>query len=224
MTPTISLTNVVKTFGATRALDGLDLSVAPGDVQGFLGPNGSGKTVAIRILLGLLRHDSGDVRLFDGEIIDLLTRLRGGPHGGTDRRRRGDLIVRFRLDPRKKSRTYSKGNRQKVALVAAMTRTSIVVQTRHPVAAIASIASVHNPRLEGDRLRFDVDLFAGILDLPQRVRNISPFEHAPTLPGGRLDARPLDARPLVALTLLAAALITVGVEAFRRRDITAGSR
>lgn len=145
MTNTIALTNVVKTFGSTRALDGLDLTVAPGDVHGFLGPNGSGKTVTIRILLGLLRHNSGSVRLFDsdpwadavalhrrlayvpgdvnlwpglsgGEIIDLLARLRGG----ADRRRRDELIERFALDPRKKSRTYSKGNRQKVALIAAL--------------------------------------------------------------------------------------------------------
>ena len=145
MSPTISVSNVVKTFGSTRALDGLDLAVAPGDVHGFLGPNGSGKTVTIRILLGLLRHNSGTVRLFDsdpwsdavalhrrlayvpgdvnlwpslsgGEIIDLLARLRGG----VDQRRRDELIERFALDPRKKSRTYSKGNRQKVALIAAL--------------------------------------------------------------------------------------------------------
>jgi ABC-2 type transport system ATP-binding protein len=145
MTATISLSNVVKTFGSTHALDGLDLNIAPGDVHGFLGPNGSGKTVTIRILLGLLRHNSGAVRLFDadpwsdsiaphrrladvpgdvnlwpglsgGEIIDLLARL----CGGVDRQRRDELIERFALVPRKKSRTYSKGNRQKVALVAAL--------------------------------------------------------------------------------------------------------
>jgi len=142
---TISLTNVTKAFGPTRALDGLDLSVEPGDVHGFLGPNGAGKTVTIRVLLGLLRADTGVARLFGadpwadavelhrrlayvpgdvnlwpglsgGEIIDLLARLRGG----VDQRRRDDLIERFALDPRKKSRTYSKGNRQKVALIAAL--------------------------------------------------------------------------------------------------------
>jgi ABC-2 type transport system ATP-binding protein len=141
----ISVRGLVKTFGSTRALDGLDLEVAPGEVHGFLGPNGAGKTVTIRILLGLLRRDNGhamllggdpwrdavalhtrlayvpgDVSLWPnlsgGETIDLLTRLRGG----VDPRRRDDLVERFALDPRKKARTYSKGNRQKVALIAAL--------------------------------------------------------------------------------------------------------
>ncbi len=145
MSTAISIRQLVKTFGATRALDGLDLEVAAGEVHGFLGPNGAGKTVTIRVLLGLLRPDSGEVRLLDGdpwadavalhrrlayvpgdvnlwpnltggEIIDLLTRLRGD----VDQRRRDDLIERLALDPRKKSRTYSKGNRQKVALIAAL--------------------------------------------------------------------------------------------------------
>ena len=141
----ISIRDVVKTFGSTRALDGLDLEVATGEVHGFLGPNGAGKTVTIRVLLGLLRADSGsasllggdpwndavelhrrlayvpgDVNLWPnlsgGETIDLLARLRGG----VNRAKRDDLIERLALDPRKKSRTYSKGNRQKVALIAAL--------------------------------------------------------------------------------------------------------
>ena len=141
----ISVQGLVKTFGATRALDGLDLDVATGEVHGFLGPNGSGKSTTIRVLLGLLRSDAGQVvvlgqdpwrdavelhrrlayvpgevdlwpNLSGGEIIDLLGRLRGG----LDDRRRADLLERFELDPTKKSRTYSKGNRQKVALVAAL--------------------------------------------------------------------------------------------------------
>jgi ABC-2 type transport system ATP-binding protein len=141
----ISVSGLVKTFGPTRALDGLDLSVATGEVHGFLGPNGSGKTTTIRVLLGLLRADSGDARLLDGdpwrdavalhhrlayvpgdvnlwpnlsggEAIDLLGRLRGG----IDPKRRAELLDRFDLDPRKKARSYSKGNRQKVALVAAL--------------------------------------------------------------------------------------------------------
>lgn len=134
-----------KTFGTTVALDGLDLSIPAGEVHGFLGPNGSGKSTTIRILLGLTRADSGEARLFGGdswsdatelhrrvayvpgdvalwpnltggEIIDLLARLRGGLH----EQRRADLIERFDLDPTKKARSYSKGNRQKVALVAAL--------------------------------------------------------------------------------------------------------
>ncbi len=254
---TISLTDVAKAFGTTRALDGLDLRVEPGDVHGFLGPNGAGKTVTIRLLLGLLRADRGGVRLFGadpwadavalhrrlayvpgdvnlwpglsgGEIIDLLGRLRGG----IDQRRRDELIERFALDPRKKSRTYSKGNRQKVALIAALsshvdlllldeptsgldplmesvfqscilestaagttvllsshilaevealcdrvtiirqgravqhgtlnelrslTRTSIDVRTRAPIQGFDAEAGVHRVRVDGDRLRFDVD-------------------------------------------------------------------
>jgi ABC-2 type transport system ATP-binding protein len=136
---------LVKRFGSTTALAGLDLSVRTGEVHGFLGPNGSGKTTTIRILLGLLRADAGSVRLLGGdpwrdtavlhrrlayvpgevslwptlsggEVIDLLGRLRGG----LDSRRRADLLERFELDPRKKGRSYSKGNRQKVAVVAAL--------------------------------------------------------------------------------------------------------
>ncbi len=135
----------MKTFGPTRALDGLDLTVNTGEVHGFLGPNGAGKTTTIRILLGLLRADAGQARLLGGdpwgdavalhrrlayvpgdvtlwpnlsggEVIDLLGRLRGG----LDQRRRDQLLERFDLDPRKKARTYSKGDRQKVALVAAL--------------------------------------------------------------------------------------------------------
>jgi ABC-2 type transport system ATP-binding protein len=142
---TISTSGLVKTFGPTRALDGLDLSVRTGEVHGFLGPNGAGKTTTIRILLGLLRADAGrtellggdpwrdavalhrrlayvpgDVTLWPnlsgGEVIDLLGRLRGG----LDPKRRAELLERFDLDPRKKARTYSKGNRQKVALIAAL--------------------------------------------------------------------------------------------------------
>ncbi|WP_280402573.1 ABC transporter ATP-binding protein [Nocardia carnea] len=145
MTAAIDISGLVKTFGRTRALDGLDLRVSPGEVHGFLGPNGAGKSTTIRVLLGLLRADGGSVRILDGdpwsqaaelhrrlayvpgdvnlwpnltggEVIDLLGRLRGG----LDERRRADLLERFDLDPTKKGRTYSKGNRQKVALVAAL--------------------------------------------------------------------------------------------------------
>ena len=140
-----------KRFGKAMALDGLDLTVAAGEVHAFLGPNGAGKTTTIRILLGLLRKDGGDVSLLGGdpwrdvttlhrrlayvpgdvtlwpsltggEIIDLLARLRGDnsvPGSGEPRRRR-ELIERFDLDPSKKARAYSKGNRQKVALIAAL--------------------------------------------------------------------------------------------------------
>src|SRR6056297_2401817 len=117
MSTAIEIDDVVKTFGSTRALDGLDVSVRTGEVHGYLGPNGAGKSVTIRTLLGLLRHDSGTVRLLGGgEIIDYFGRLRGD----LDTAKRDDLIERFELDPTKKSSTYSKGNRQKVALVTAL--------------------------------------------------------------------------------------------------------
>ncbi|MBK3628985.1 ABC transporter ATP-binding protein [Streptomyces asoensis] len=144
MTKAISVSGLHKSFGRTRALDGLDLEVGTGEVHGFLGPNGSGKSTTLRVLLGLLRADSGTARILGldpwtdaveahrriayvpgdvtlwrnlsgGEVIDLYGRLRGGLDAG----RRADLVDRFELDPTKKGRTYSKGNRQKVALVAA---------------------------------------------------------------------------------------------------------
>ncbi|MCL2454111.1 MAG: ABC transporter ATP-binding protein [Micrococcales bacterium] len=140
----VEIRDLHKSFGTTKALDGLDLTVRAGEVAGFLGPNGSGKSTAIRVLLGLLRPTSGHVRvlggdpwadavalhrrltyvpgdvslwsnLTGGEAIDLMARLRGG----LDLARKAELLERFELDPTKKARTYSKGNRQKVALVAA---------------------------------------------------------------------------------------------------------
>ncbi|MDA2811750.1 ABC transporter ATP-binding protein [Nocardiopsis sp. RSe5-2] len=145
MTATVETRGLAKSFGPVRALDGLDLAVEPGEVHGFLGPNGAGKSTALRILLGLMRQDGGTARLFGqdpwhravelhrrlayvpgdvalwpgltgGEVIDLLAGLRGAQ----DRRRRDELVRRFDLDPSKKCRTYSTGNRQKVALVAAL--------------------------------------------------------------------------------------------------------
>jgi len=145
VTTSIDIQGLVKDFGSVRALDRLDLCVEQGEVHGFLGPNGSGKSTTIRILLGLLRPTGGRARLLGGdpwadattlhsrlayvpgdvslwpqltggEVIDLLGRLRGG----LDEHRRREMIERFDLDPTRKGRTYSKGNRQKVALVAAL--------------------------------------------------------------------------------------------------------
>jgi len=141
----ISVRGLRKSFGSSVALDGLDLEVHTGEVHGFLGPNGAGKSTTIRVLLGLMRADGGEVRLLGhdpwaagaplhrrlayvpgdvnlwpnlsgGEAIDLLARLRGG----LDELRRAELVERFELDPTKKGRQYSKGNRQKVALIAAL--------------------------------------------------------------------------------------------------------
>ncbi|MHA3019995.1 ABC transporter ATP-binding protein [Mycobacterium sp. BMJ-28] len=140
----IEIRGLVKNFGSARALDGLDLTVAAGEVHGFLGPNGAGKSTTIRTLLGLVRADAGTARLLGGdpwadavelhrdiayvpgdvtlwpsltggETIDLLARMRGG----IDDNRRAELIERFALDPSKKARSYSKGNRQKVSLISA---------------------------------------------------------------------------------------------------------
>jgi len=144
MTNPIEIQGLDKSFGTVKALNGLDLTVRPGEVAGFLGPHGAGKSTTIRVLLGLLKADGGSVKLFGkdpwhdavelhkrltyvpgdvslwpnltgGEAIDLLARLRGG----IDTQRKADLLERFQPDPTKKARTYSKGNRQKVALVAA---------------------------------------------------------------------------------------------------------
>ena len=140
----IDIQKLTKSFGSTQALKGINLTVRQGEVHGFIGPNGAGKSTTIRILLGILRKTSGEVSMLDGdpwkdavrlhrrlayvpgdvtlwpdlsggEIIDLLGRL----HGGLDVSRKKQLLERFQLDPTKKSGTYSKGNRQKVALVAA---------------------------------------------------------------------------------------------------------
>jgi len=145
MSAVIDVRGLAKWFGRTRALDGLDLSVEQGEVHGFLGPNGAGKSTTIRILLGLVRADAGTLRLLGGdpwrdavelhrrlayvpgdvslwpnlsggEAVDMLLRMRGLDPAAT---RRDDMMKRFELDPTKKGRSYSKGNRQKVALVAA---------------------------------------------------------------------------------------------------------
>ena len=137
--PVINTSRLAKNFGRTPRSAGLDLSVLPGEVHGFLGPNGAGKSTTLRILLGLIRPTSGTARVFGidpwaepvrahrdvayvpgdvtlwpnltgGEVIDLLAGLRGG----ADENLRRQLIDEFDFDPRKKARTYSKGNRQKV--------------------------------------------------------------------------------------------------------------
>ncbi|MFC0532250.1 ABC transporter ATP-binding protein [Phytohabitans kaempferiae] len=272
MTTAISVSGLVKTFGQTRALDGLDLSVDTGEVHGFLGPNGAGKSTTIRVLLGLLRADAGDVSLLGGhpwrDAVELHRRLAyvpgdvnlwpnltggeaidlfGALRGGLDKHRRADLIERFQLDPSKKARTYSKGNRQKVAVVAAfasdvelyildeptsgldplmeaafqdcvrevkregrtvllsshifsevealcdrvsiirqgktvesgtlaelrhLTRTSISVETTHPITGLEEQSGVHDAEVEGARAKFDVDSH----ELDHVLRYLTRFE------------------------------------------------
>ena len=160
--PVISVRGLVKTFGSVRALDELDLEVMPGDVHGFLGPNGAGKSTTIRSLLGLLRTDAGVAQVFGldpwrdaveihrrlayvpgdvalwpnlsgGEIIDMLVRMRGADPVTS---RREELLERFDLDPTKKGRAYSKGNRQKVALVAAFATDSELLILDEPTSGL----------------------------------------------------------------------------------------
>jgi ABC-2 type transport system ATP-binding protein len=161
VTAAIVVRGLVKSFGQTRALDKLDLVVEAGEVHGFLGPNGAGKTTTIRVLLGLLRADAGEVallggnpwkdavelhrrlayvpgdvslwpKLSGGEVIDVFGRLRGD----LDPRRRDELLERFELDPTKKARTYSKGNRQKVGLVAALASSAELLILDEPTSGL----------------------------------------------------------------------------------------
>jgi ABC-2 type transport system ATP-binding protein len=157
----ISLRELTKTFGKVRALDGLELTVRPGEVHGFLGPNGAGKSTTIRILLGLMRASGGHVELFGadpwrradklhrrlayvagdvalwpgltgGQCLDVI----GTTYGAVDATRRDQLIERFELDPTKRIRDYSKGNRQKVALVAALSAKAELLVLDEPTSGL----------------------------------------------------------------------------------------
>ena len=161
MSAVIDVKDLHKQFGRVRALDGLELQVGDGEIHGFLGPNGAGKSTTIRILLGVLRPTSGSATVFGrdawrdavslhrqiayvpgdvtlwpnltgGEIIDLLARMRGG----LDPQRRDELIKRFELDPKKKARTYSKGNRQKVSLISAFSSYARLLLMDEPSAGL----------------------------------------------------------------------------------------
>src|SRR6266568_2409656 len=187
MTNAIEVRALRKTFGRTTALDGLDLAVRSGEVHAFLGPNGAGKTTTIRILLGLLRKDGGEASLLGGdpwrdattlharlayvpgdvtlwpgltggEIIDLLGTLRGS-RSGLDPKRRQELIERFALDPAKKARAYAKGNRQKVALIAALASDAellILAELKGPV-VLDGLPGVHAAEVRGTHLHCEVD-------------------------------------------------------------------
>ena len=215
MSTAISISGLVKTFGETRALDGLDLEVASGEVHGFLGPNGSGKSTTIRVLLGLLRADSGEVRLLDGdpwrdavalhrrlayvpgdvtlwpqitggEAIDLLGRLRGG----LDPARRAELLERFDLDPRKKARSYSKGNRQKVALVAALASDAELLVLDEPTSGLDPLMEavfqdcIREMRGEGRTVLLSSHILAEAEALCDRV---SIIRHGRTVQSGSLS-------------------------------------
>ncbi|HSX68801.1 ABC transporter ATP-binding protein [Nocardioides sp.] len=200
MSTAIDLRSIVKTFGAVRALDGFDLHVEKGEVHGFLGPNGSGKSTTMRVLLGLLRVDSGTAELLGGdpwreaaqlhrrlayvpgdvslwpnltggEVIDLLGRMRGG----LDEKRRADLLERFELDPSKKARTYSKGNRQKVALVAAFSSHTELYLLDEPTSGLDPLMeaefqrAVHEVKAEGATVLLSSHILAEVEALCDRV-------------------------------------------------------
>jgi ABC-2 type transport system ATP-binding protein len=207
MTTAIATSGLVKTFGAIRALDRLDLTVETGEVHGFLGPNGAGKSTTIRVLLGLLRADSGraevlggdpwhsavalhrrlayvpgDVELWPnlagGEAIDLLGRLRGG----LNQARRAELIERFDLDPTKKGRTYSKGNRQKVAIVAALASDAELLLLDEPTAGLDPLMEVvfqdviNQMKAEGRTVLLSSHILAQVEKLADKVSIIRQGE------------------------------------------------
>jgi ABC-2 type transport system ATP-binding protein len=200
MTEIIGAHGLVKTFGRVRALDGLDLSVAEGEVHGFLGPNGSGKSTTIRVLLGLMRASGGEARVFGldpwrdmvrahrdiayvpgdvslwptltgGESIDLLADLRGG----VDETLRAELIRDFDLDQAKKARSYSKGNRQKVALIAAFARRSKLYILDEPTAGLDPVMEsvfrrqIDRVKAEGATVLLSSHILSEVEELCDRV-------------------------------------------------------
>jgi len=193
-------TGLTKRYGRAVALDGLDLQVGPGEVHAFLGPNGAGKTTTIRILLGLLKADAGEVTLLGGdpwrdavalhrrlayvpgdvtlwpgltggEIIDLLGRLRGGLNAS----RRRALTERFGLDTAKKARAYSRGNRQKVALVAALASDAELLLLDEPTAGLDPLMEatfrecVNEERRDGRTILLSSHILAEAEALADRV-------------------------------------------------------
>jgi ABC-2 type transport system ATP-binding protein len=212
----IEIQNLTKRFGAVQALDGLDLTVRAGEVHGFLGPNGAGKSTTIRILLGLAKADSGSVRLLGsdpwtdavelhrqiayvpgdvtlwpsltgGETIDLLARMRGG----IDEKRRTELIERFDLDPHKKARTYSKGNRQKVSLISAFSSRAGLLLLDEPSSGLDPLMEsvfqqcVREARDRGATVLLSSHILAETEELCERVTLIRSGK---TIESGSLDS------------------------------------
>ncbi|MFV0307759.1 MAG: ATP-binding cassette domain-containing protein [Desertimonas sp.] len=200
MHPIIDITGLRKRFGTTLALDGLDLDIRLGEVHGFLGPNGSGKSTTIRIILGLMRADAGSVRLFGrdpwddavelhrrlayvpgdvtlwsgltgGQCVDILAQA----HGHIDEARRDELVARFELDPSKRAREYSKGNRQKVSLVAALASDAELLLLDEPTAGLDPLMEqvfqevVKERRAEGVTVLLSSHIMAEVEALADRV-------------------------------------------------------
>jgi ABC-2 type transport system ATP-binding protein len=228
--PAIEISGLVKTFGDFRALDGLDLEVATGEVHGFLGPNGAGKSTTIRVLLGLLRATAGEASLFGGdpwrdavalhrrlayvpgdvnlwptltggEAIDLLGKLRGG----LDPQHRDDLLERFELDPTKKGRAYSKGNRQKVALVAALASDAELLVLDEPTSGLDPLkeavfqACIEEARAAGKTVLLSSHILAEVEALCDRVTIIRAGKTVET--GTLADLRHLTRTSIAVETL-----------------------
>ena len=253
MTTAISVRALRKGFGATTALDGLDLTVASGEIHGFLGPNGSGKSTTLRILLGLLRADGGDVQvlggdpwrdvetlhrrlayvpgdvalwptLTGGETIDLLCSLRGP----VDEARRASMVERFALDPTKKGRSYSKGNRQKVALVAALSCDVELLLLDEPTSGLDPLmeavfkTAVREFRSAGGTVLLSSHILSEVESLCDRVsiirdgRNVESGSLADLRHLSRTTivatlARPIDRADLTALPGVTDAVVTDGL-------------
>lgn len=235
----VEVTGLTKRFGPVRALDGLDLAVPAGEVTGFLGPNGAGKSTTIRVLLGLLRADGGaatvlggdpwsdavalhrriayvpgDVTLWPnltgGEAIDILCRL----SGPLDARRKARMLDRFELDPTKKARTYSKGNRQKVALVAALASDAELLLLDEPTSGLdplmeaAFTESIREVKAAGRSVLLSSHIFAEVEKLADRVTIIR-------------DGRTVESGTLAELRHLTRSQVTVGLDP--GADATAGA-
>jgi len=198
--PVIRTHGLTKVFGTVRALDGLDLTVRPGEVHGFLGPNGAGKSTTIRILLGLMKATGGHATLFGGDPwrhapslhrrlayvagdVALWPALTGGQcldvlaatQGGFVGRRRADLLERFELDPSKRVRDYSKGNRQKVALVAALAADAELLVLDEPTSGLDPLMEqafqqcLHDRRREGVTVLLSSHIMSEVEALADRV-------------------------------------------------------
>ncbi len=213
--PVIHAEGLTKVFGNVRALDGLDLTVRPGEVHGFLGPNGAGKSTTIRVLLGLMKATSGRVELFGGDPwheaprlhrklayvpgdVALWSGLTGGQcldvlgatQGGVDQRRRSDLVERFDLDPTKRVRDYSKGNRQKVALIAALAADAELLVLDEPTSGLDPLMEqafqqcVRERRDEGVTVLLSSHIMGEVEALADRV---SIIRHGRTVTSGTLE-------------------------------------
>ena len=229
MAAVVSINGLRKSFGPSMALDGLDLEVSEGEVHGFLGPNGAGKSTTLRVLLGLLRADAGTVRVLDGdpwrdvvtlhrriayvpgdvslwpglsggEAIDLLGRLRGG----LDDRRRAELLDTFELDPTVRGHAYSKGNRQKVAIVAALSSNAELLILDEPTSGLDPLMEatfrqeIRREKAQGRSVLLSSHILAEVESLADRI---SIIRRGKVVETGSLEQMRSHARTNVAATL-----------------------